>query len=347
MPDPKDPKKKFSNQFMTKTPLTNTKPTNPLAFLQKNVITGETIKPKVKKKPLMVVDDLPFPMAKMNEWEKERKKEGLGGISYVKKIALGKERYKGERAENVKYDNLVEKNPKKKINFDSLLKKADNIYDFNVDKMKHDITPTGGGTAKAFVDRYNHPVTRKLMKEQIPGLDDEGIDNMIIKGLKTEKHSGGVDDSANAAYWRKGGVDQMFFRESHLHNKATDLHERVHSSKMDDPLGVGLQKVLGSALEQERGIYRRDGTYNPLETRKYLNKPGETYGNFAGFRQELGMKPGEQIDKKRMRQIIKDKKIESNFSNTYDDDKIVEALNTIASADTKKDMLKKYKYRLT
>jgi len=116
---------------------------------------------------------------------------------------------------------------------------------------------------------------------------------------------------------------------------------------MDDPLGVALQKVLGSALEQERGVYRRDGTYNPLETRKYLNKPGETYGNFAGFRQELGMKPGEQIDKKRMRQIIKDKKIESNFSNTYDDDKIVEALNTIASADTKKDMLKKYKYRLT
>tara|TARA_R110002072_G_scaffold142981_3_gene288867 strand:+ start:1121 stop:1384 length:264 start_codon:yes stop_codon:yes gene_type:complete len=87
MPDPKDPKKKFSNQFMTKTPLTNTKSTNPLAFLQKNVITGETIKPKVNKKPLMVVDDLFGPMKKVKEMDEERRKErGVDdGYTYVKK----------------------------------------------------------------------------------------------------------------------------------------------------------------------------------------------------------------------------------------------------------------------
>ena len=345
MPDPTDPKKKFSNQFMTKTPLTNTKPTNPLAFLQKNVITGETIKPKVNKKPLMVVDNLFGPMKKVKEMDEKRRKErgADDGYTYVKKTELGKEKYKGERKKYVKYDNLVEKNPKKKINFDSLLKNADNVYDFNVDKKKYDITPTGGGAAKAFVEHYNHPITRQRLKEQIPGIDDERIDNMLIKGLKAEKHSGGIPDNADGAYGSFGGKDKIFFRESHLHNKSTDLHERVHASKMDDPLGVKLQEILGT----DAGPIGRDGGYNPIETRRYLNKPGETYGNFAGFRQELGMKPGEQIDEKRMRQIMKDKKIESNFSNTYDDAKIVKALNTMASTDTKKDMLKKYKYRLT
>jgi hypothetical protein len=344
MTDPKDPKKKFSNQFMNKTPLTNTKPTDPLTFLQKNVITGETIKPKVNKKPLMVVDNLFGPMKKVKEMDEERRKGGGDdGYTYVKKIELGKEKYKGERKKYVKYDNLVEKNPKKKINFDSLLKNADNVHDFNVDKMKYDITPTGGGAAKAFVEHYNHPITRQRLKEQIPGIDDERIDNMLIKGLKAEKHSGGIPDNADGAYGSFGGKDKIFFRESHLNNKSTDLHERVHASKMDDPLGVKLQEILGT----DAGPIGRDGGYNPIETRRYLNKPGETYGNFAGFRQELGMKPGEQIDEKRMRQIMKDKKIESNFSNTYDDTKIVKALNTMASTDTKKDMLKKYKYRLT
>lgn len=319
-PDPKDPKKLSPMAPVAPKPADN----NVLSFLDNEYFP----KPKVEKKPLMVVDDLFAPMSEMNKIEEERKKEfgEDNGFSYVKKIELGKERYKGERAEHVKYDNLVEENPKKGINFNSLLKNANNVYTWNDKTNTHDITPTGGGAANAFLDHYNHPITRKRLKEQIPGIDNERIDNMLIKGLKAEKHSGGAPDDAYAAYWRMGEKDQIFFRKSHLNNDATELHERVHASKMDDPLGVELQKILGT----DAGPIGRGGVYNTIETRRYLNKPGETYANFAGFRQELGMKPGEQIDEKRMRQIMKDKKIESNFSNTYDDAKIVKALNTIA-----------------
>jgi len=126
-----------------------------------------------------------------------------------------------------------------------------------------------------------------------------------------------------------------------------ETHERIHLSKMDDPMGIELQKVLGNANDQKRSGTTRDGReYTPQSTRTYLNRPGETYGNFVEFREKIGLKPGEQIDEKRMRKIIKKKKIKDNFSNVYDDDKIVKALNTIASADTKKDKLKKYKYKL-
>ena len=328
MPDPKDPKKKFSNQFMGKTPLTNTKPKDPLSFMS-NIFPGSTSKPKGKQKPLTVYDNLPYPIEKMDKF----------GLT-KKKIKI-----QNQREQYLKYDNLVEKKPKQSVDFDSLI--SDDIHKWDDKDQKSKVTKSGKGEAKAFLNRYNDPITRKRMKKQI-GVSDADIDNMIIKGLKAEKHDGGNQVGSNADTWTTGGVDQIFFGKKHLHNEATETHERIHQAKFDEPMGIALQKVLGNANDQKRFGTTRDGKgYTPQSTRTYLNRPGETYGNFAGFREELGMKPGEQIDAKRMRKIIKEKKIESNFSNVYDDDKIVKALNTIASTDTKKDKLKKYKYRLT
>lgn len=328
MSDPKDPKKKFSNQFMGKTPLANTKPKDPLSFMN-NIIPGSTPKPKEKQKPLTVYDNLPYPIEKMDKF----------GLT-KKKIKI-----QNQREQYLKYDNLVEKKPKQSVDFDSLI--SDDIHKWDDKDQKSKVTKSGKGEAKAFLNRYNDPITRKRMKKQI-GVSDADIDNMIIKGLKAEKHDGGVSAGSNANSFSSGGKDQIFFGKKHLHNEATETHERIHSSKMDEPMGIELQKVLGNANDQKRFGTTRDGKgYTPQSTRTYLNRPGETYGNFAGFREELGMKPGEQIDAKRMRKIIKEKKIESNFSNVYDDDKIVKALNTIASTNTKKDKLKKYKYRLT
>ena len=263
------------------------------------------------------------------------------------KLGLTKKKIEiqNQREQYLKYDNLVEKKPKQSVDFDSLI--SDDIHKWDDKDQKSKVTKSGKGEAKAFLNRYNDPITRKRMKKQI-GVSDADIDNMIIKGLKAEKHDGGVSAGSNANSFSSGGKDQIFFGKKHLHNEATETHERIHSSKMDEPMGIELQKVLGNANDQKRFGTTRDGKgYTPQSTRTYLNRPGETYGNFAGFREELGMKPGEQIDAKRMRKIIKEKKIESNFSNVYDDDKIVKALNTIASTDTKKDKLKKYKYRLT
>jgi len=327
MPDPKDPKKKFSNQFMGKTPLTNTKPKDPLSFMN-NIFPGSNSKPKKKQKPLIVYDNLPFPIEKMDE---------LGLIK--KKLEI-----KNQRKKYLKYDNLVEKNPKQSVDFDSLI--TDDIHKWDYKEKKTKVTKSGKGTARAFLNRYDDPITRKRMKKQI-GVTDADIDNMIIKGLKAEKHEGGNSFGTKATAWTKLGKDQMFFGRDHLHDEGVETHERIHLSKMDDPMGIELQKVLGNANDQKRSGTTRDGReYTPQSTRTYLNRPGETYGNFVEFREKIGLKPGEKIDEKRMRKIIKKKKIKDNFSNVYDDDKIVKALNTIASADTKKDKLKKYKYKL-
>jgi hypothetical protein len=332
MTDPKDPKKKFSNQFMGKTPLTNTKPKDPLSFTN-NIFPGSNSKPKKKQKPLIVYDDLPYPIEKMDKF----------GLT-KKKIEI-----QNQREQYLKYDNLVEytpgKKPKQSVDFDSLI--TDDIYKWDDKKKKAKVTKSGKGEARAFLNRYNDPITRKRMKKQI-GVSDADIDNMIIKGLKAEKYDGGNSAGSNADAFSSGGKDKIFFGKKHLHNKATETHERIHSSKMDDIMGIALQKTLGNANDQKRFGTTRDGKgYVPQKTRNYLNRPGETYGNFAEFREELGIKPGEQIDEKRMRKIIKKKKINNNFINVYDDDKIVKALNTIASTDTKKDKLKKYKYKLT
>jgi hypothetical protein len=65
-----------------------------------------------------------------------------------------------------------------------------------------------------------------------------------------------------------------------------------------------------------------------------LNQPHEAYGNFNEFRESLGMKPGEQIDKARLKKLVKEKGLGmENFYRAYNDDKIVEALNTIAFQD--------------
>lgn len=212
-----------------------------------------------------------------------------------------------QRSKYIKYDNLAKKNPSEVgVDFDRL------------------VTSPG---SRAFLDRYNHPVTRKRMIEQ-SGYSNEDIDNMIIRGLKAEKHIGSVDKGVDAQTWVNPSTkkDQMFFRTGH-DTESTELHERVHASKMDEFMGAKLKKVLGDAFNQNK---KSSGTYVPQKVKTYLNKDGEAYGNFADFREKLGLKPGEQIDVKSMRKIMKNKKIETNFSNVYDDDKIVKALNTIA-----------------
>ena len=213
-----------------------------------------------------------------------------------------------QRSNYVKYDNLVKKNPVEVgVDFDKL------------------VTSPG---SKAFLDRYNHPVTRKKMIEQT-GYSNKDIDNMIIRGLKAEKHIGSVDKGAVAQTWVNPSTkkDQMFFKEGH-DDESTELHERLHASKMDDFMGTKLKEVLGDAFNQKKKP--KSGSYIPRKTKTYLNRDGEAYGNFAQFRKKLGLKPGEQTDVKSMKKIMKEKKIETDFSNVYDDDKIVEALNTVA-----------------
>ena len=109
------------------------------------------------------------------------------------------------------------------------------------------------------------------------------------------------------------------------------MHERIHASGLDQVQGVNLINLLGNTFQQKE---KKSLSQMSPEVARYLNMPFETYGNFVEFREKIGLKPGEQINVEELRKRIKNKKLSSeNFIRAFDDDKVVEALNTIASTD--------------
>jgi hypothetical protein len=183
--------------------------------------------------------------------------------------------------------------------------------------------------SRQFLERYNHPVTRTRMKEQNKGMTDYDIDNFILHGLTAKK----VDPKG--MNWKHGAEynndkHEIKIQPGHATPNEVETHERVHASRFDNIQGKNLQKILGNAWLQKNTKYFPD-------VKDYMNKPHEAYGNFAEFREQIKLKPGEKIDVKELERRVKKGGIEtqtSNFYKTYDKDKIVEALNTIASNDS-------------
>lgn len=184
--------------------------------------------------------------------------------------------------------------------------------------------------AQAFLDRYDNPWAREKMKEQT-GLTDYDIDNMIIRGLETGKEVGGNVSYSKASYDDDKRLIHM--GEDHAHDENVETHERVHASGFDSAQGQRLLDLLGNPFQQEgRSFLKRT---NP-EVLRYLNRPYETYGNFVEFREKLGLKPGEKIDLKELHKRVKDTGASmENFYRAFGDEKIIEALNTIAYEENK------------
>jgi len=180
-----------------------------------------------------------------------------------------------------------------------------------------------GSGAQAFLNRYNHAITRKRMMEQ-SGVSNENIDNMILKGLSAKKHIGGNTKGSKASY----SNDTVHMGEDYKDNHNVETHERVHASGIDGAMGIALTDVLGNAFHQEGKEWLKKTSPSTLD---YLNQPHEAYGNFSEFRSALGMKPGDKIDKKKLERLVKEKGLGmENFYRAYNTDKIVKALNTIA-----------------
>ena len=194
---------------------------------------------------------------------------------------------------------------------------------------------TGAGT-DAFLKRYNDPVTRQRLKDQA-GLSDADIDNMILKGMRAEKQVGGNTRGSKASY----SNDKIFMGEDYQDNVPVESHERVHASNIDAAMGLPLTNLLGNSFHQEGKSFLKK---NSPETLRYLNQPHEAYGNFNEFRESLGMEPGEQIDKARLKKLVKEKGLGmENFYRAYNDDKIIEALNTIAHQEKNKNNFDNYR----
>jgi hypothetical protein len=219
--------------------------------------------------------------------------------------------------EQYMYNNLVTTAPDDKVNFDRA------VQDEN---------------AQEFLNRYNDPWTREKMKEQTQ-LSDEDIDNMILKGLNVRKQVGGNTPKSKASF--DADTNTLHMGKDHLDETGVETHERVHGSLFDAAQGENLMKILGNPFQQKTRYFMKK--HSP-ETLRYLRKPHEAYGNFAEFREKLGLKPGEQIDEKELNKRIKAKGLDTeNFIRVYDDDKVVEALNTIAYQDSKPVSIDEYR----
>ena len=147
---------------------------------------------------------------------------------------------------------------------------------------------------------------------------------MILKGLNAEKKIGGNNKGTKASY--HNNVIRMGPRFAHNHN--VESHERVHASGFDSVMGKPLTDILGNAFHQKTKSWMKKNSPDVL---RYMNQPHEAYGNFVEFRSALGLKPGEQVTPQQVKKLVEEKGLGmENFYMTYDLDKIVKALNTIA-----------------
>lgn len=186
--------------------------------------------------------------------------------------------------------------------------------------------------AKDFLDYYNNPKQREMMKEQM-GINDEMYDNMIISGATAEMKDGDgwVHPESNAEYDHES--HSIYTADKAKGDKSIERHERLHASGMDQAQGERLKKILGSAFDQGTGTSSFFKNNDPNRLR-YYNKESEMYGNFAEFRTRLGWKPGQKITKKELEKLVKDKGLNTDeFYQIFDRDKLVKALNTVAYQD--------------
>lgn len=207
-----------------------------------------------------------------------------------------------------------------------------------------------------FVDWYSDPATKEKFTKNT-GLDSARLQDFIGKGLRTPMRE--AETNEDIGYLSNLGADALYTspyfqqtnqrssndktgeilyqrqRESTSYSKAPNMrsvlgHEIAHASNLDGILGPALQRVLGDVNNQKKGTFKRD--------REYLAHPEESYGNFHMFRKNLGLKPGQKVNEKQLKELVKQKGLDEEiFYKAYDDDKIVKAINTIASTNKQTD----------
>jgi hypothetical protein len=210
---------------------------------------------------------------------------------------------------------------------------------------------------QTFLNRYNDPVTRKLLMEQ-SGLSNMDIDNMLIKALQTTTtHENEEETSKMKA---AGYIAQAYSntpRSIHQEQKPQDLtgkiqmgkdvgeavhnHEYAHISGFDVTQGKYLKQLVGSAYQQRKNNPEwiktpKTSLFHPLndpETTEYINRDHEMYGNFVQFREGLGLKPGEQIDMETLKRKVEEKNLYSDdFYKFYAPKNVLNALNKVGDA---------------
>jgi hypothetical protein len=190
-----------------------------------------------------------------------------------------------------------------------------------IDKAQPLINKTTGfeqKTKQEFNDWYNNPITRKRLSEQT-NYNPNQINNMLANAASTKMNrTNKVGLNENAEY-----IDKTRQINYNIQNPNVVKHELTHASGLDQQLGEYLLKTTGYPSEQKTNYLG--------EVQNYMAKPHEAYGNFNEFRSALGWKPGQQIkDAAALEKLMKQKKVDTNYSRTFDKENIVKALNTVA-----------------
>jgi hypothetical protein len=200
-----------------------------------------------------------------------------------------------------------------------------NKYIYTDDKVDFNLA-INDKNALEFLNRYNDPWTRQKLSEQA-GLKPEDIDNMILKGLNVDKEIDGQVANSKASYDSKLNKINI---DSKFNNKpGIETHERVHASLFDAAQGDNLMEILGNPFQQEGKSFLKE---RDPEIVRYMKKPHEAYGNFVEFREQLGLKPGQQVTPAQVEELVKKKNLSNeNFYGVFNIENITKALNTIAS----------------
>lgn len=186
--------------------------------------------------------------------------------------------------------------------------------------------PVGRESSEQLKNWYENPETMRRLSEQT-GLSKEDVQNRLMSAYSAEtkitsKLPRGAQGEYLSADW---GRDKKTVLVAPDAEKGTGFHEKVHATEMDDMLGEKLLKITG----KPKGL---------KDTKEYLSKPGEAYAKFSELRINLGLKPGQKIkDAKQLKEMAKKKGLEYDmFLQSFDADKIKDAINTIASSEGKK-----------
>jgi hypothetical protein len=180
--------------------------------------------------------------------------------------------------------------------------------------------------SQGFLNTYNNPDTKAMMLAQT-NLTSDQYDNMVIQGMQAGKQVGGNIAGSRAQV--KNGT--IHVGEDFQDDGSLETHERVHASNFDVIQQGNIKKALGSTYKQPGRTFMKK--HDP-QSADYFNQPHEQYGNFAEFREGLGLKPGADITPEQLKKLVKKKGLgQSGFYMAYDDENIVNALKTVAYQD--------------
>jgi len=228
-------------------------------------------------------------------------------------------------------------------------------YDLETPEDLYDpINPTGEYNADAFAEisqkakqnfaqRFEDPEFQKRALEQWYFGTGEKVDNRDLEAIKNtalhtniKKKSSMLDAGRYSAPRYHHNIDQGGGTITVSGNDPSIIeHEMLHASGADEMGTPYFNRTLGEPVRPTEG----PGSDN-RDLTEYLRSGVEGHANFQDFRirafDKAGLEYGDQINMPTLKKWMQDKDLHSNDSMFYyDPEKLLEAINTMASKEQK------------